>query len=169
MGHGPLTVLTDTAYDYGFTLTGNGSVDSACFGNLSCYSRIVDLLASALQGVCGKGIFSDYAQPRGITVKPVHRTESEVGKHSRKLVAEGVALMLYRRMNRHPRRLVENYNAVAFVYSGNIKVGIWFKEAVVTEAENNYIAFVNGVDASDGLAVPCNAAVYAFKLREEPF
>ena len=164
MGHSPLTILTDTAYDYGFTLTGNGSVNSACFGYLSCYCRIVDLFTFALQGVCGKGIFRNCAKPRSITVKAVHRTESKVRKHSRKLVAESVALMLYRRMNGHPRGLIENYHAVAFICSVSFKVGIRFKEAVITEAQNYDIAFVNGVDASDGLAVTCYTSVYAFKL-----
>ncbi len=158
-----LSVLTHTADNYGFTLTGNGSVYSAAFGDLPGYCGIVDLFAFALQKICRKCIFSNDAKPRSVTVEAVHCTKSQFGEHRRKFVSEGVALMLDGRMHGHSRRLVENYDTFAFVSHINIKIGIRFKETVVAESQDYLIPFFNNVDASYQFSVTGDSAVDAFK------
>ena len=76
------------------------------------YSGVVHLLAAALQKLCCMGVLCDYAQSRGVAVKPVNRAKSELGIEMSEIIPEGISLMPYGRVYGHTVWLIEHHKAV---------------------------------------------------------
>lgn len=163
-----LTVLANTAQYDRLTLSCNGSVyRTALLGNaVNC--RKIDLFAASLKQVCGMSILCGYAQSRGIAVKPVHGTKRQLRVAVRKIIPQRIALMLYRGMHRHPSRLVKDHKAFVFKNYRNVQASVRLEEACILGTQNDLIPRKDNINAADRLVVPRNAAIYPFKLRQQP-
>ena len=167
VGNGSLSVLAHTAQDYRLSLPCNRRVYRTAFGDSAVYCRIVDLFAVPLQELCRKSVLGNYAKPRGIAVKPVHRAESQLGIAVGKVISECIPLMPYGRVYRHTAGLIEHHKAVILKGYGHIEAAVWFKEAVVLQAEDYPVPCRDRINAPDSNAVPSYAALLTFKLCQQ--
>lgn len=167
VSHGILTVGAHTAENNRLLLTGNGSVDSSRFVGNSVNCGEIDLFAAALKQISRVSVLSNDTKSRRITVESVYGTKGESRIAESEEVSQRIALMLYRRMNRHTAGLVEYHKVFVLKHNRNAETAVRLESCFVRIPEHDHVSGENRVDTADELTVTGYPHIQPFELCQQ--